>query len=148
MNDPENDPKNEMSNKNNWQSTLWKRALLPSLFVSSLALILGSLLKGSAGLWGALLATFTVLIFFSVHLGVASLTRKMDPASTMALAMLSYLFKITFMALFLVLVTRLTSPETIDRTVFGATSIVLIFTWLAGEIRAFLKLRSVLDVEQ
>jgi hypothetical protein len=136
-----------MNNKSNWQSALWKKALWPSLFVSAIALILGWIFKESAGLWGALLATFTVLIFFSVHLGVASITRKMDPASTMALAMLSYLFKITFMALFLVLVTRLTSPETIDRTIFGATAIALTFTWLVGEIRAFLKLRFVLDVE-
>jgi ATP synthase protein I len=137
----------EMKNKNNWQSTLWKKALWPSLFVSVLALILGWVFKESAGLWGALLATFTVVIFFSVHLGVALMTRKLDPISTMALAMLSYLLKVTLTALFLILVTRLTSPETIDRTIFGATAIALIFTWLAGEIRAFLKLRFVLDVE-
>ncbi|CAB4571064.1 unannotated protein [freshwater metagenome] len=64
----------------------------------------------------------------------------------MILAMLSYMLKISAMAVFLLLVSRLTDPSDIDRTTFAISSLALATAWLAGEIRAFMKIRFVLDL--
>jgi hypothetical protein len=60
---------------------------------------------------------------------------------TMALAMFSYFAKVIVMGVFLLLITRLTSPSTVDRTSFGVSAIAIAIGWLGGEIRAFFKLR-------
>jgi len=86
------------------------------------------------------------VIFFSVHLFVARISKNLDPTSTMLIAMLSYFLKVALMAVFLIVVTRLTDPETIDRPTFAIASLLLTTAWLAGEIRAFMKIRLSPDV--
>lgn len=138
-----------MSNINDskdWRDALWKGALLPSLLTSSVAVILGFFFRGMPGLWGALLASVTVVIFFSVHLLVARISRRLDPTSTMLIAMMSYFLKVALMAVFLIVVTRLTDPADIDRPTFAIAALALTTAWLAGEIRAFLKIRLTPDV--
>lgn len=120
---------------------MWRGAAIPSFIASLLTIILFWYLSGSSGLFGALLASFTVVIFFSVSLMVARFTKDANPIATMALAMFSYFTKLFFMALFLIAVTRLTSPESVDRGAFGVSALAIAFAWLGGEVRAFLKLR-------
>jgi len=120
---------------------MWRGAAIPSFIASLLTIILFWYLSGSSGLFGALLASFTVVIFFSVSLMVARFTKDANPIATMALAMFSYFTKLFIMALFLIAVTRLTSAETVDRRAFGISALVIAFAWLGGEVRAFLKLR-------
>lgn len=134
-----------MTDDANWRSSLWRGALLPSLLTALVSVIIAALLRGSAGLAASLLASFTVIIFFSVHLLVARISRSLDPASTMLVAMLSYFLKVALMAIFLILVTRVTEPESIDRPTFAVVALALTTAWLAGEIRAFLRLRPGLD---
>ena len=71
-------------------SALWRGALLPALLVSVIAILISFVLEGAPGFWGSLLATFTVLIFFSVSMLISRLTKDANPMTTMALAMLSY----------------------------------------------------------
>ena len=120
---------------------MWRGAAIPSFIASLLTIILFWYLSGSSGLFGALLASFTVVIFFSVSLMVARFTKDANPIATMALAMFSYFTKLFIMALFLIAVTRLTSAETVDRRAFGISALAIAFAWLGGEVRAFLKLR-------
>ncbi len=120
---------------------LWQGAVVPASIVAVIALIIDVLLKGKSGLIGGLLASITVIIFFSVHLLVSRISRKLDPTATMILAMLSYFFKITFMALFLVLIEKFTDRSTVDRTSFAISALLITMAWLAGEIRTFTKLR-------
>lgn len=120
---------------------MWRGAAIPSFIASLLTIILFWYLSGSSGLFGALLASFTVVIFFSVSLMVARFTKDANPIATMALAMFSYFTKLFIMALFLIAVTRLTSAEMVDRRAFGISALVIAFAWLGGEVRAFLKLR-------
>ena len=101
-----------------------------------------SLLNGRSGAFGALLASITVIVFFSIHLLVARISRNLDPMATMALAMFSYFAKVIFMGVFLLLVTRFTDRSTIDRASFAICAILITMAWLAGEIRSFFKLRS------
>ncbi|MEY3344855.1 MAG: hypothetical protein RL125_576 [Actinomycetota bacterium] len=137
-----------MTEGDSWRTSLWRGALLPSLLTALLSVLIGYLVRGSAGLAASLLASLTVIIFFSVHLIVARISRSLDPTSTMLVAMLSYFLKVALMAIFLILVTRLTEPESIDRPTFAVVALALTTAWLAGEIRAFLRLRTGLDSGQ
>lgn len=120
---------------------MWRGALILSLLLGIAALIVSTILQGLSGLFGSALATFTVVIFFSVSLLVSRLTKDADPVKTMALALFSYFTKLLLVAGFLVIVTRYTSENTFDRTSFGLSAIVIVIGWLAGEVRAFFKLR-------
>jgi ATP synthase protein I len=133
----------ESSNK-----LMWRGALLPAMVASLISIGVAFAVSGRGGLFGAVLACFTVVIFFSVSLLVARLTKNADPISTMALAMFSYFTKLLLMAGFLIAVTRLTEPETVDRRAFGASALFVAFAWLAGEVRAFFRLRLELTIPE
>jgi hypothetical protein len=122
-------------------SALWRGALTPSITVSLIAILISALMKGTSGFWGASLAMFTVFIFFLVSMMVSRLTKDANPITTMALAMLSYFSKLFLMALFLILITRLTEPGTVNRSAFGISALAIAIAWLGGEIRAFFALR-------
>ena len=122
-------------------TTLWKGAILPSSVVALFLIITMSVVNGRSGLLGALLASVTVIIFFSIHLLVARVSRDLDPMATMALAMFSYFAKVIFMGVFLLLVTKFTDRSTVDRASFAICAILITMAWLFGEIRSFLKLR-------
>lgn len=116
-------------------------ALVPTLVVGVLAIAISTIFVGLPGFLGALLAQFVVIIYFIVHLGVSRISRNLDPMSTMALAMFSYFTKLLFVGVFLFLVSTFTAIETINRTSFGVTAIVLTLAWLGGEIASYTKLR-------
>ena len=120
---------------------LWKGAIIPASIVAVISLALGGLLKGRSGFFGGLLASITVIIFFSIHLLVARISRDLDPMVTMMLAMFSYFAKVIFMGVFLILITKFTDRSTVDRSSFAISSILITMAWLAGEIRSFMKLR-------
>jgi hypothetical protein len=122
-------------------TTLWKGAILPSSVVAIFLIITMSVVNGRSGFLGALLASITVIIFFSIHLLVARVSRDLDPMATMALAMFSYFAKVIFMGVFLLLVTKFTDRSTVDRASFAICAILITMAWLFGEIRSFLKLR-------
>jgi hypothetical protein len=120
---------------------LWKGAIVPASAVAVLSLVFGGLLRGKSGLFGGLLASITVIIFFSVHLLVARISRDLDPMAVMMLAMFSYFAKVIFMGVFLVLITKFTDRSTVDRSSFAISALLITMAWLVGEIRSFMKLR-------
>ena len=120
---------------------LWKGAIVPAATVAAIALIVDTVIKGKSGFLGGLLASITVIIFFSVHLLVARISRNLDPMATMMLAMFSYFAKVIFMGVFLVLITKFTDRSTVDRTSFAISALLITMAWLVGEIRSFMKLR-------
>ena len=120
---------------------LWKGAIVSSVGVAALSVVGATLLVGKSGFVGASLAAFTVIIFFSVHLLVARISRDLDPMATMALAMFSYFAKVVLMGAFLLLVTKFTDRSSVDRGSFAICAILITMAWLYGEIRSFLKLR-------
>jgi len=120
---------------------LWKGAIVPAASVAVLSVAGATSLVGKSGFVGASLAAFTVIIFFSVHLLVARISRDLDPMATMALAMFSYFAKVVLMGAFLLLVTKFTDRSSVDRGSFAICAILITMAWLYGEIRSFLKLR-------
>ena len=134
-----------MSNKDSEQSTsesaMLKGALLPTIIFGAACIALFSILKGLHGFYGAMVAQVVVVIFFLVHLLISKLSRNLDPMATMALAMFSYFAKVMVMGAFLLVLTKFTSRDVIDRTSFGITAIVLTAAWLGGEIKSYLSLK-------
>jgi hypothetical protein len=120
---------------------LWRGAIVPAGVVAAFALIVDTVIKGKSGFLGGLLASITVIIFFSVHLLVARISRNLDPMATMMLAMFSYFAKVIFMGVFLVLITKFTDRSTVDRISFAISALLITMAWLVGEIRSFMKLR-------
>ena len=118
-----------------------KLRILPTSIVAAACLVIATLVNRRPGLFGAALASITVIIFFIVHILVARLAEMLDPMTTMALAMFSYFAKVLLMGAFLLLVTRYTDRESVDRASFAICAILITMTWLTGEIRSFLKLR-------
>lgn len=118
-----------------------KGALKPSLVVGLLGLVISTWLQGSAGLYGAMLAQLVVLVFFLVNIGVASMTKNVDPIATMAFAMFSYFSKIIILGAMMFAIGKFTDNADINRMSFGLTAIALTFAWLGGEIRAYLQLK-------
>ncbi|NBO51503.1 MAG: hypothetical protein EBU86_03530 [Actinobacteria bacterium] len=135
-----------MPDQNNSDAQLWRGAIIPSLITALICLILLSFINGKSGAIGAALASMTVIIFFSIHLIVARVSRNLDPITTMALAMFSYFAKVIFMGVFLFLVTKYTERSTVDRGSFAICAILITMAWLLGEIRSFLKLRAQLPL--
>lgn len=125
---------------------LWKGAIVPASITAIILIIVIGFINGKSGLVGAVLASFTVLIFFSIHLLVARISRDLDPMITMALAMFSYFAKVILMGVFLFLVTKYTDRSTVDRGSFAICAILITMAWLSGEISSFLKLRAQLPL--
>lgn len=120
---------------------LWRGALIPAVIAGLSAIVIATIIQGKSGLVGGVLGFMTVIIFFSINLLVAHASISLNPMVTMALAFVSYFAKIILLALFLFAVTKLTSPEAVDRLSFGVSALMVTLAWLGGEIRAFLKLR-------
>ncbi len=130
------------------ETNLWRGALIPAVIVAAISIIAGSLIRGTSGLWGSMLASATVILYFSVHLLISKISENLDPMATMALAMFSYFAKVILMGALLLIVTRTTSPETVDRPTFAISALLITAAWLGGEIRAFVKLRFQLPLPQ
>ena len=130
-----------MVDKQSSDTQLWQGAILPATSIAVIASTALTFINGKAGLIGGALASFTVIIFLSVHLLVARVSRNLDPMATMALAMFSYFAKVILMGAFLLLVTKFTDRSTVDRGSFAICAILITMAWLFGEIRSFMKLR-------
>ncbi|MFM7463695.1 MAG: hypothetical protein ACKOFJ_02035 [Actinomycetota bacterium] len=135
------DSKDHNERSRSWLSSLVYGALLPSIVVAIGVVLVATVSLGYPGLLASLLASITVLIFFSVNLLVGRWANHLDPRLTLVVALLSYFLKLIVLGTFLLLVDRFTEPATIDRRTFAVASIVLTLAWLGGEIRAFLKIR-------
>lgn len=120
---------------------LLRGAVKPTAITGLISVIASAIFAGLPGFYGALLAQFIVVIFFTVTIGVSKLSKDLDPLSTMGLALFSYTTKLLFVGLFLFAITNFTERATINRTSFGVAAILLTISWLGGEIASYMKLR-------
>jgi ATP synthase protein I len=123
------------------EQKLGRSAIFLATIAAALSLVVVTVFNGRSGFLGGLLASITVIIFFSVQLLVARISRDLDPTLTMLLAMISYFAKVILMGVFLVLIGRFTDRSTVDRTSFAISALVITMIWLATEIRSFTKTR-------
>lgn len=127
---------------------LWKGGIFPTLVVGVIGNIVAYVLRGSAGLTAGLFSLIIVILFFAVHLAIATISKNLEPMMVMVLAMASYLIKVTVMGTFLIIMMKLTNPTFLDRPTFAVMAIAITSAWLAGEIRAFLALKLVLQTKK
>lgn len=120
---------------------MWRGAVIPASVIGVLATIGMSLARGSSSIVAGILAEFIVLIFFGIHLAISKYSRRLDPMMTMVLVLISYFAKLVILGTFLLVVVNAVPEKLLDRTTFGVVSVAITFAWLAGEVRAFLKLR-------
>ncbi len=125
----------------NSNANIWKGPLWPASIVSLVMLVGNSIWNHLAGFFGSALACTIVVVFLSVRLFIGRISRDMEPVVTMGLAMFSYFIKVLFLGVILFLVTKYSAPETVSRSSFAISAVSIIFAWMGGEIRAFLKLR-------
>jgi len=125
----------------NVELSLLRGAVIPTALTGVAAIGLAAIIAGTPGFLGALLAQFIVVIFFTITILVSRISRNLDPISTMGLALFSYTTKLLFVGVFLWLLTTFTDRESINRTSFGVTAILLTLSWLGGEIASYTKLR-------
>jgi hypothetical protein len=123
------------------EQKLGRSAIFLATIAAVLSLVVVTVFNGRSGFLGGLLASITVIVFFSVQLLVARISRDLDPTLTMLLAMISYFAKVILMGVFLVLIGRFTDRSTVDRTSFAISALVITMIWLATEIRSFSKMR-------
>ena len=123
------------------ERAMLRGALIPTLILAVVMITVSTFVWGAPGAFGSLLAQFIVIIFFASNLLVARLTRDLDPSVVMAMAMISYVAKVILLGLFLGLITTFVPEEICDRSAFGISAVGATFTWLGGEIYAFLKLK-------
>ena len=131
---------------NTVEAKLGKGALIPASVVGLIGLIIATIAKGRSGFYGGLLAQALVVIFFAVHLLVSKYSSKMDPIGVMAMAMLSYFAKIIILGALFLIVLQNISEKTLNRAAFGIIAISVTIAWLAGEVRAFFRLRAQLPL--
>jgi ATP synthase protein I len=120
---------------------MWRGAVIPASVVGILATVGMTLARGTSSILGGVLAEFIVLIFFGIHLAISKYSRKLDPMMTMVLVLISYFAKLLILGVFLLVVVNAVPEKYLDRTTFGVVAVAITFAWLAGEVRAFLKLR-------
>ena len=123
------------------ERALLRGAIIPTALTGVFSIAVSTWLKGSAGLVGALLAQFVVVIFFAANIGAARLSRDLDPVMTMSIAMFSYMAKVLMLGVFLWLITTFVSADTCDRKAFALSAVAATFAWLGGEIKAYLGLK-------
>ena len=52
------------------ESKLLRAAFIPTFLTSGFAILMSTLIRGTSGLFGAVLAQFVVIIFFIIHIAV------------------------------------------------------------------------------
>ena len=119
-----------------FEAAAFRGAWVPSFIALSIASLIFGLIKGSKGVFGALVGGSIALAFFAIHLIVSRLTRGADPAYVMALAYVSYFVKVLALLLFLV---TFAGTKAFDSTAFAVTTIAVSIAWLTGEVFAYLR---------
>jgi len=120
---------------------MWRGAIVPSTIVALIAVVGSTIVRHKPGFLGALIGSATVIIFLGIHLLISAISKNLDPIAVMGMAMLSYFAKVLVMGALLLIVSKATAPATVDRTTFAIAALAITAAWLAGEIRAFFKLK-------
>jgi ATP synthase protein I len=116
-------------------AAMFRAALVPTLVVGAGAVVLGGLLVGSSGVWGALIGVLVVVVFFA--LGVLVLGRLIgrEPAFALVAAMGLYVGKVVVIGgMFIFLDATGALSGFADHLVLGLTVIACTLAWTAGEM--------------
>ena len=128
------------------ERALLKGAVIPTIFTGAIAVALSVWFEGASGFVGSILAQFIVVAFFLANLAASRISRDLDPSITMAIAMVSYLVKVILLGVFLGLITTFVPEDLCHRGAFALSAVAGTFAWLGGELVAFLRLKTHLQL--
>jgi ATP synthase protein I len=94
---------------------------------------------GGRGLLGAVLATAVTAVVFSATLALCSVTRALRPTAVTAVALGGYAVTAVVLGVLLVLTAGL---DALEPAAVATGLVVGAFSWTAGEVRAFTRLRT------
>ncbi|MGW0227286.1 hypothetical protein ACWDWO_03140 [Actinopolymorpha singaporensis] len=121
---------------------LLRGALLPTLVVAVLTVAVSTVVAGSRGLVGACVGAAVVLVFSGVGLLAMRAVRTMYPEVVLLVAVGSYFVRVViFGGLLAILGTVDGIDDVLNRTATALAVLACVATWLAGELRAFVRMR-------
>ncbi|SFH35884.1 ATP synthase protein I [Actinopolymorpha cephalotaxi] len=121
---------------------LLRGALLPTLVVAALVVAASTVVAGSRGLVGASVGAAVVLVFSGVGLLAMRAVRTMYPEVVLLVAVGSYFVRVViFGGLLAILGTVDGIDDVLNRTATALAVLACVATWLAGELRAFVRMR-------
>ncbi|MEY4311623.1 MAG: hypothetical protein RLZZ571_393 [Actinomycetota bacterium] len=110
------------------------RAAVPTFVVAVLAALIGSNLKGTAGLVGSILGSSIVIVFFTIGQVMLNRVIQSNPTMAMTVALTMYLVKIG--VLFGLLV-AFKDTMAFDTKVFALSVLAATLVWTVSEVWAF-----------
>lgn len=116
-------------------AAMLRAALIPTLAVGAGATVIGGILAGSAGVWGALLGVALVVVFFGVGVLLLGRTVGKEPAYALVAALGLYIGKVVVIGgTFITLDATGALEGFADHLVLGVTVIVCTLAWTVGEM--------------
>jgi ATP synthase protein I len=122
-------------------AALVRRGLLVVLAGGVVALVLSGVLAGADGLLGAAAALVLVVLFFGSDVLLMRWTAPMDPVIVMGIVVMTYLLKLTLLAILLV---SLRGSDVFSLPAFAATVVaetligIVVAMWLSARTRTFI----------
>ncbi|REF35406.1 hypothetical protein [Thermasporomyces composti] len=123
-------------------SALLRGALVPTLVVAALVTVASALFAGSRGAVGALVGAGIVVVFSGAGLLAVRVARGAAPSVLLVVVLGSFLARVILFGLALQAANAIDDVDTVlhrGATVVGVVACVV--AWMAGEIRAFGRLR-------
>jgi ATP synthase protein I len=128
---------------------LLRGALPPALVAGAVATIGAGVLVGGRGVTGGLLGLVVVVLFSGTGLLAMRAVQSQDPMIVMTVAMGSYALRIVLFGVAIMLLGALDTDGWLNRMAFVVSVLLSVAAWIAGEIRAYTKLRiPVYDIEE
>ncbi|MBR7837320.1 hypothetical protein KDL01_28840 [Actinospica durhamensis] len=120
-----------------------RRSAVPTALVGVVCVAVGSIVDGTKGALGALLALAVVTIFFSISRYAVGRAARVSPQSMMIAAMASYMIKIVALA---ILLANFRDSTAFNGRIFGFCAIALVLCWSGTQVREMSR-NKVLQVE-
>jgi len=120
-----------------------RRSAVPTALVGVVCVAVGSIVDGTKGALGALLALAVVTAFFVISRYVVSRAAAVSPQAMMIAAFSSYMVKILALA---VLLANFRDSTAFNGRVFGFCAIALVLCWSGTQVREMSR-NKVLQVE-
>jgi len=115
---------------------------LATLLLGGACVLVAWLVQGTPGLWGAVVGVAIVWASSAISLLALGATRRLDPSTTMLVALVVHTGKVAVILVGLVVVASIgLLDERIDRWSLAATIVVLSLTWTTAELAAYLRTR-------
>lgn len=121
-----------------WRRVLWI-SLCAGLATTAVVAMLGFLLDGPDGARSALLGGAAVIVFSALSLVLVDIADRLIPSQTITAFMLGFALKLAALA---VLLSSVSAPDWIVPGWTVGAAAVVVLAWQAGEITAFLQMRT------